>query len=128
MIWAIVAIVVAVVLYRLFSFKARVRSIVKTQLRIYYLLKHSKPNLSETELYKEVIKSRSGFADKVEYIFGLASQLKEQRDGITESWDVNLMWLVMAMCVVETQGGTRASGERLTTIYNVAYRLIPDNL
>jgi hypothetical protein len=33
MIWAIiVAIVVAVVLYRLFSFKARVRSIVKTQL------------------------------------------------------------------------------------------------
>lgn len=38
------------------------------------------------------------------------------------------MYDVMAMCVIETSGGTIASGKRLTDLYNIAHRLIPDDL
>lgn len=129
MVWFIVIAIVIVIAARyLFSFKAKVRDIAKTQLRTYQTIKTANPSSKTDDLYKQVITSRTGFQDKVEYIYGLASQLKEQRDGTTESWDVNFMWIVMAMCVVETSGNTRASGKRLTTIYNATRAVIPDNL
>ncbi len=129
MVWYIViAIVIVLVARYLFSFKARVRNIAKAHLRAYQTIKAANPSAKTDDLYKQVIKSRAGFADKVEVVYGLASQLKEQRDGMAESWDINFMWIVTAICVIETSGNTRASGKRLTSIYRVTQSIIPDNL
>lgn len=129
MVWYIViAIVIVLVARYFFSFKSKVGNIAKAQLRAYQTIKATNPDIKTDDLYKQVIASRAGFADKIEYIYGLASQLKEQRDGAAESWDVNFAWIVMAMCVVETSGNSRASGKRLTAIYNTTRAVIPDNL
>lgn len=129
MVWYIViAIVIVLVARYFFSFKARVRSIAKAHLSTYQTIKAANPNAKPDDIYKQVIKSRAGFADKIEFVYGFASQLKEQRDGMADSWDVNFMWIVMALCVIETSGGTTASGKRLTTIYNVTRAIIPNNL
>lgn len=129
MVWyIIIAIVIILVGRYFFSFKAKVRNIAKAQLGAYQTIKAANPNAKTDDLYKQVIKSRAGFADKIEVVYGLASQLKEQRDGLAESWDINLMWIVMAMCVIEAAGNTRASGKRLTSIYSVTQGIIPNNL
>ena len=129
MVWFIVIAIVIVIAARyLFSFKAKVKNIARAQLQTYQTIKAANPNIKTDDLYKQVITSRTGFQDKVEYVYGLASQLKEQRDGTGESWDVNFMWIVVALCVIETSGGATASGKRLTTIYNITRAIIPDNL
>lgn len=129
MVWYIViAIIIVLVARYFFSFKARVRNIAKAHLNTYQTIKAANPNAKSDDLYKQVIKSRAGFADKIEFVYGFASQLKEQRDGTADSWDINFMWIVMALCVIETSGGATASGKRLTTIYNITRAIIPDNL
>ena len=129
MVWYIViAIIVVLIVRYFFSFKGRVRNIAKAHLATYQAVRIANPNAKPDDIYKQVIKSRAGFADKIEFVYGFASQLKEQRDGMADSWDVNFMWIVMALCVIETSGGKTASGKRLTTIYNVTRAIIPDNI
>ena len=122
---AIIVVVIAVL--RSTSKRGRAKRLAKKLVANYHMHKNQNPNLDEAGLYKKVVQSAPlrYSDDRFLEIVKFARQLSEQRDGVLDA-QVNLMWLIAAVCIVEIGGsGGQVSGYHATRMYHVAFMAVP---
>lgn len=133
MVWIFVAIVVIVIIIwvkRMSSPGAMAKSIARTQLMSLQGLKRKYPNKENAELYISVIKTRPGYDtdEKIESLIDFARLLSLQKNGPANGY-ASFMWIVVAMCVIESnRGNKQASGELITSIYRTVSGIIPEDM